>query len=247
MSEISRTSLFGKLNPIGYKSIESATLFCKVRGNPYVELAHWVAQLTQVPDSDLLRFLRHFNVDASRLARDITESLDRLPRGASSISDLSGQVEESVERGWLYGSLMFGEYQVRTGYLLIGWLKTPALRNALLAISREFAKVKVDAAIDDFSRITRGSPEEGQAPSAGAPAVDEGSGGSGTFGAAALGKQEALAKYTVDLTERARKGEIDPIVGRDGEIRKIVQILLRRRQNNPILTGEAGVGKTAAG
>jgi len=245
MSEISRTSLFGKLNPIGYKSIESATLFCKVRGNPYVELAHWVAQLVQLPDSDLLRFLRHFNVDSSRLARDITESLDRLPRGASSISDLSGQVEESVERGWLYGSLMFGAYQVRTGHLLIGWLKTPALKNALLAISREFGKVKLDAAIDDFGSITRGSPEEGQAASAGAPAVDEGTGGSSAFGAAALGKQEALAKYTVDLTERARKGEIDPIVGRDEEIRKIVQILLRRRQNNPILTGEAGVGKTA--
>ena len=154
-------------------------------------------------------------------------------------------MEESVERGWLYGSLMFGEYQVRTGYLLIGWLKTPPLKNALLAISREFSKLKVDAAIDDFGSITRGSPEEGQAPSAGAPAVDQDTGGSSTFGAAALGRQEALAKYTVDLTERARKGEIDPIVGRDEEIRKIVQILLRRRQNNPILTGEAGVGKTA--
>jgi type VI secretion system protein VasG len=245
MSEISRTSLFGKLNPISYKSIESATLFCKVRGNPYVELVHWVFQLVQVPESDLLRFLRHFSVDSSRLARDITEALDRLPRGASAISDLSGQVEESVERGWLYGSLMFGDNQVRTGYLLIGWLKTPALRNALLAISREFSKIKVDAAIEEFNSITRGSPEEGQNPSAGSATVESGNSGAGTFGAVALGKQEALAKYTVDLTERARKGEIDPIVGRDEEIRKIVQILLRRRQNNPILTGEAGVGKTA--
>lgn len=244
MSEISRTSLFGKLNPIAYKSIESATLFCKARGNPYVELAHWVAQLVQVPDSDLIRFIRHFDVDASRLARDITESLDRLPRGASSISDLSGQVEDSVERGWVYGSLMFGDSQVRTGYLLIGWLKTPPLRNALLAISREFAKVKVDAAIDEFGKIAGGSPEDSRAP-AGAATADQGTGSSGPLGAAPLGKQEALAKYTVDLTERARKGEIDPIVGRDEEIRKIVQILLRRRQNNPILTGEAGVGKTA--
>ena len=246
MSEISRTALFGKLNPIGYKSIESATLFCKLRGNPYVELVHWVYQLVQVPDTDLLRFLRHFEVDSARLARDVTESLDRLPRGATSISDLSVQVEESVERGWLYGSLMFGEYQVRTGHLLIGWLKTPSLKNALLAISREFVKVKADATIEDFARITRGSVEEGQTPSAGAPAVADGSAGLGAApGSAALGKQEALARYTVDLTERARKGEIDPIVGRDEEIRKIVQILLRRRQNNPILTGEAGVGKTA--
>ncbi len=243
MSEISRTALFGKLNPIAYKSIESATLFCKVRGNPYVELVHWVHQLLQVPDSDLLRFLRHFQIDSAHLARDITEALDRLPRGATSISDLSVQVEESVERGWLYGSLMFGEFQVRTGHLLVGWLKTPSLKNALLAISREFSKIKPEATIEEFGSVTRGSPEEGQSAAAGAPGVD--AGGAGGSSSAVLGKQEALARYTVDLTERARKGDIDPIVGRDEEIRKIVQILLRRRQNNPILTGEAGVGKTA--
>ncbi|MBN1610139.1 MAG: type VI secretion system ATPase TssH [Polyangiaceae bacterium] len=240
MSEISRAALFGKLNQIGYKSIESATLFCKMRGNPYVELSHWVYQLLQLTDSDLLRVLRHAQVDSARLARDVTESLDRLPRGASSISDLSVHVEESVERGWVYGSLLFGEQQVRTGHLVIGWLKTTALKNALFAISREFQKIKIDDTIEKFQALTRGSPEEGQAPSTGAAAS-----GDGTAAPAALGKQEALARYTVDLTERARTGEMDPIVGRDEEIRQIVQILLRRRQNNPILTGEAGVGKTA--
>jgi type VI secretion system protein VasG len=240
MSEISRAALFGKLNQTGYKSIESATLFCKMRGNPYVELSHWIYQLLQLPDSDLLRVLRHAQIDSARLARDVTESLDRLPRGASSISDLSVQVEESVERGWVYGSLLFGEQQVRTGHLVIGWLKTTGLKNALLAISREFQKIKIDDTIEKFQTLTRGSPEEGQAPSTGAAAS-----GDGAAAPAALGKQEALARYTVDLTERARKGEMDPIVGRDEEIRQIVQILLRRRQNNPILTGEAGVGKTA--
>ncbi len=245
MSEISRTALFGRLNPIGYKSIESATLFCKVRGNPYVELVHWIYQLVQVSDTDLTRFLQHFGVDTSRLARDVTEALDRLPRGATSISDLSVQVEESVERGWVYGSLMFGESQVRTGHLLIGWLKTPSLRNALLAISREFAKVKAEAAVEGFDAITRGSAEDGQFPASAAAGSDAASSTPGAGGAAPLGKQEALGRYTVDLTERARKGEMDPIVGRDEEIRRIVQILLRRRQNNPILTGEAGVGKTA--
>jgi type VI secretion system protein VasG len=245
MSEISRATLFGKLNQTGYKAIESATLFCKMRGNPYVELVHWIHQLLQLPDSDLLRFLRHFQIDSARLARDVTEALDRLPRGASSISDLSVQVEESVERGWVYGSLLFGEHQVRTGHLLVGWLRTPSLRNALLAISREFMKLKPEAAIENFRDLTRGSPEEDQSASAGAPAAGSGVSGEGSAASAALGKQEALGRYTVDLTERARRGEMDPIVGRDQEIRQIVQILLRRRQNNPILTGEAGVGKTA--
>jgi type VI secretion system protein VasG len=245
MSEISRATLFGKLNQLGYKSIESATLFCKMRGNPYVELVHWVYQLLQLSDSDLLRLLRHFQIDSARLARDVTEALDRLPRGASSISDLSVQVEESVERGWVYGSLLFGEHQVRTGHLVVGWLKTASLRNALFAISREFMKLKLDTTIEKFRDITRGSPEEGQSASAGAPAVSSGVSGEASPAPAALGKQEALARYTVDLTERARLGEMDPIVGRDEEIRQIVHILLRRRQNNPILTGEAGVGKTA--
>lgn len=243
MSEISRTALFGKLNSLGYRSIESATLFCKVRGNPYVELAHWIHQLLQLPDSDLLRLVRHFQIDSARLARDVTESLDRLPRGATAVSDLSVQVEESVERGWVYGSLLFGERRVRTGHLVVGWLKTPSLRNALLAISREFAKLKVEATVDGFREITGGSPEEAPSEAAGGAAGAEE--GGGEMSPATLGKQEALGRYTVDLTERARKGEMDPIVGRDEEIRQIVQILLRRRQNNPILTGEAGVGKTA--
>jgi type VI secretion system protein VasG len=94
VSEISRSTLFGKLGPLPYKAIESATLFCKMRGNPYVELAHWLHQLLQAPDSDLLRVIKHFQLDSARLAKDLTESLDRLPRGATAVSDLSTQVEE---------------------------------------------------------------------------------------------------------------------------------------------------------
>jgi type VI secretion system protein VasG len=244
MSEISRTTLFGKLGPLPYKAIESATLFCKMRGNPYVELAHWLHQLLQVPDSDLTRLLRHFQVDSARLARDLTDALDRLPRGATSVSDLSIHVEESVERGWVYATLAFGEGEVRSGHLVVGWLKTGSLKNALLGISKEFLKFKIDQIVEQFPQLLADSPEArsvkvlAQAP---AGAGSEG----GAISPAALGKQEALARFSTDLTERARSGEMDPIAGRDDEIRQIIQILLRRRQNNPILTGEAGVGKTA--
>src|SRR5437762_5065985 len=144
MSEINRSTLFGKLNPVAYKAIEGATVFCKLRGNPYVELVHWIQQILQTPDSDLHRIVRHFEIDASRLAKDITEALDRLPRGATSISDLSTHVENAVERGWVYATLMFGDVQLRTGYLIVGMLKTPSLRNALIAISRQFERLKVD-------------------------------------------------------------------------------------------------------
>ncbi|HEY0465486.1 MAG TPA: AAA family ATPase, partial [Polyangiaceae bacterium] len=245
MSEISRVNLFGKLNEVCYQSIESATVFCKLRTNPYVEVVHWLHQILATQDSDLQQLVRHFELDSARLAADLTSALDRLPRGASSISDLSTQVEESVERGWVYASLLFNDTRVRTGHLLIGWLKTPNLRNTLLAISKEFAKVKPDTLTENFASLVERSSETRLANAQASANRASSSDGGGAPAPAQLGKQEALARYTIDLTERARSGAMDPIVGRDEEIRQLVQILMRRRQNNPILTGEAGVGKTA--
>ena len=247
MTEISRAALFGKLNPLAYKAIESATVFCKMRGNPYVELVHWLNQILQTQDSDLHRIIRRFSLDPAGLARDLTEALDRLPRGSRSISDLSADVEEATERAWTYASLLFGEPQVRTGYLLVGILKTRGLRSALLGISRQFEKIQTDALTEGFGEICAGSPEERMMASdgfhlgAGAAPGEA----SAAMAPAQLGKQQALRQFSVDLTERAAKGELDPIVGRDEEIRQLIDILMRRRQNNPILTGEAGVGKTA--
>ena len=247
MAEIPRTSLFGKLNPMAYKAIEGAAVFCKLRGNPYVELVHWIHQILQCQDSDLHRIIKHFNIDPTRLARDVTNALDRLPRGSTSISDISSHVEDAVERGWVYGSLLFGEFQVRTGHLVIGILKTRTLSHALAGISKEFENIKIDTLTERFQQIVGGSPEAALRASDGFQAAGGAEPGeaSGAIPPAPMGKQEALRRFSVDLTERARKGEIDPIVGRDEEIRQIVDILMRRRQNNPILTGEAGVGKTA--
>src|SRR5882762_155741 len=246
MAEIRRATLFGKLNSIGYKAIEGATIFCKMRGNPNVETVHWLHQLLQVPDSDVHRILKHFQVDSSRLAADLIAPLDKLPRGATSISDFSADIPDAIERGWVFGTLMFGEYQVRTGHLIVGFLNSE-LKHKFLAISRELAKIKLETLTDNFSKIVAGSPEDalrasdGSGLSAGATPGES----SGAIPPAELGKQEALKRFTTDLTEKARKGDIDPVIGRDEEIRQCVDILMRRRQNNPILTGEAGVGKTA--
>ena len=247
MSEISRAALFGKLNSLGYKAIESATVFCKLRGNPHVEMAHWLFQILQSQDSDFHRIVRHYEVDPARLAADLTRSLDALPRGATSISDFSPHIDEAVERGWVYGTLLYKEGAVRTGHLLVGMLKTNSLRNMLYAISPEFKKLKSEALAEDLSRITSKSPEENLAAKDGSQVGGGAVPGeaSGAMAPAQMGKQEALKKFAVDLTARAREGKIDPVLGRDEEIRQIVDILMRRRQNNPILTGEAGVGKTA--
>ncbi len=247
MTDISRAALFGKLNPLAYKAIEGATTFCKLRGNPYVELVHWLHQILQVQDSDLHRIIRHYELDPARVAADFTAALDRLPRGATSISDLSPHVSDAVEQGWVYATLLFGESQVRTGHLLLGCLKGSTLRGVVHSISRQFEKVKPDALADDFSKILANSPEAALAAADGTRLGSAGAPGeaSGAMAPAQMGKQDALRQFSVDLTERARNGEIDPIVGRDSEIRQVVDVLMRRRQNNPILTGEAGVGKTA--
>ena len=247
MAEISRTALFGKLNSLAYKSVESATVFCKMRGNPYVELLHWLHMVLQLQDSDLHHIVNHYDLNPSRLASDMTSSLDSLPRGATSISDFSPHLEDAVERAWVYSTLLFKESQVRTGHMVIALLKAPGLRAILPGISSEFSKIKVEDLSDKFASIVNGSPEDALAAQDGTQVGGGAAPGeaSGAVAPAVMGKQEALAQFSVDLTETARKGSLDPILGRDDEIRQIVDILMRRRQNNPILTGEAGVGKTA--
>ncbi|PEQ14586.1 ClpV1 family T6SS ATPase [Novosphingobium sp. PC22D] len=242
MSKISRTSLFGRLDQIALKAIETATSFCKMRGNPYVELVHWVHVLLQDPQNDVAAICNHFGLDDARLSRDVVARLDSLPRGATSISDFSPQIEEAIEKGWLYASLQFSAARVRTGHLLYAMLKTPTLENALVGMSGEWRKVSADTLGDRFEEIVSGSQETSEITAAPAN-IAGGELGSGEV--PAPGGESALAKYAVDLTQKARDGEIDAIVGRDREIRQCVDILLRRRQNNPILIGEAGVGKTA--
>ncbi|MCL2894500.1 type VI secretion system ATPase TssH [Brenneria tiliae] len=233
MSEISRAVLFGKLDTLLFTSLESATAFCKLRGNPYVELTHWLHQLMQQQDGDLQQLIRHFSLDEEALSRDIVAALDKLPRGASSISDLSEHIDSAVERAWVYGSLKFGVNRIRGGHLLIGILKTRNLANVLRGISPQFDRVSADELTDRFDAIFAAGKETQQAAAAPPEA------------GSAPAQQSTLSQYGQDLTQRAREGKIDPVVGRDGEIRQMVDILMRRRQNNPLLTGEAGVGKTA--
>ena len=237
MSGISRASLFGRLNQSALKSLETAHGFCKMRGNPYVELAHWLHVLQQDPRNDLAAIRNAFAIDDAKLARDLVAALDALPRGATAVSDFAPAIEDTIERAWIYASLQFSAIRMRTGHLLFGMLQTPVLRNALFALSSEFRKIQVERLGNEFEKLTAGSGETTQADDA--PAAIGGD------AATATGSDEALARFSVDLTERARSGEIERVIGRDAEIRQVVDILLRRRQNNPILVGEAGVGKTA--
>ena len=248
MAEFKRTTLFGKLDSLAFKAADTAMTFCKMRGNPSFELVHWLHAIAQQPQSDFALLLRHYGADPSRLAADFTTALDKLPRGASGISDFSLYFDETIKQAWTYATLLYGESQVRTGHLLLAMLKTAALQSILLQISREFAKVKVEDLTENLPKLVSGSVEENLGASDGTKlgaATGDAARPGDTANAIPGAKQEALDKYAVDLTAKARHKELDPVTGRDDEIRQIVDILMRRRQNNPILTGEAGVGKTA--
>ncbi len=245
-----RSALFSKLNTVAFKAIQAAALTCKMRGNPYLDLGHMFEALISAAGSgnadanDLLVAVRAFDLDATRLVTDLTTYLDRLQRGGGSAA-LSVTFQDAVERGWLFASLRHDRSKLRTGDILLAMLNDGRLRPQLFALSAEFKKLKRDDFESRFDEILSDSDE------AAASAAGRQGGGvvpgeeSGAVAPASMGKQEALDRFTQDLTRQARDGEIDPVVGREAEVRQLVDVLMRRRQNNPILIGEAGVGKTA--
>ncbi|MER8994666.1 type VI secretion system ATPase TssH [Mesorhizobium sp. M0500] len=230
-----RKELVGKLNPLGLRAFKAAADSAKLRGNPYVELVHFIEQLVLSDRSDVQMMIADAGLDASRLTADMTRAVDKLPYGATSIEEFSDHIFHAIQEAWNLATLEFGVEEVRSAHVLLACLKTPVLEGLLSKISGEFDKIDADAVVARFADITEGSLEAGASPTVAAAEAPR----------RVPGGDSALAKYATDLTQRARDGKIDPVVGRDPEIRQIVDILMRRRQNNPILTGEAGVGKTA--
>ncbi|MQR02111.1 type VI secretion system ATPase TssH [Glaciimonas soli] len=242
---VTRHILFGKLNPTLFKGIESATAFCKLRGNPYIELAHWFNQLAQLPDTDFQRIARHFEIKPEVLDRELALALNALPTGASSISDFSHHIEAAIERAWIVATLSAGDQSIRGAWLIAALLETPELRRVFLGVLPSFAKVPTQGLLELLPAIINGSPESDEVAHDGSGLTVAVPGEASNALTAQNGSKSPLTQYCSDLTEQARAGKIDPVIGRDHEIRTMIDILLRRRQNNPLLAGEAGVGKTA--
>lgn len=237
---ITRKNLFGKLNTTLFRSIESATALCKLKGNPYVELVHWFNQLwNQEQNNDFKLIISWFHIDSNTLERELVGALTRLPGGANEIVDFSWQIEQVIERAWIYASLQCEESRIRSGQLILAILENPELRRAMLSIAPSLDRITLDTLDREFSSITASSPEVFETAQENGLAPGE------SIKAISVHQSGNLANYSTDLTAMAREGKIDPVLGRDREISTMIDILLRRRQNNPLLTGEAGVGKTA--
>jgi type VI secretion system protein VasG len=236
-------ALIGRLDKTCYDALNGATGLCHSLTNYSVEPEHFLLKLSEPADTDLARILRHYEVDSSRLTKDLTAAVGRLKTGNSGAISMSDRIPQWVESAWLIASVDYDAGRVRSGHMILALLTHKDLQQVARAASKEFQNVSVESLGKKLVEITHGSAEEREAMSlsgtASAAAAEPAAGGG-------IGRgTKALDQYTENLTAKAQAGKIDPVLGRDFEIRQVIDILTRRRQNNPILTGEAGVGKTA--
>ena len=237
-------SLIGRLDDTCRNALQGAAGLCLARTNYDVDIEHLLVKLLEVSNTDLERILKYYEINPGRLVNDLTRALDKLKTGNSRTPDFSPHLPQVFQEAWLLASIEYGAGSVRSGHVLLALLTNDGLARLAREISKEFNSISVESLRKKLTEITAGSIEDAGAKTL---AADGSSADASTNGgpAGGPGKAKALDQYTVDLTAKARSGKIDPVLGRDFEIRQVIDILTRRRQNNPILTGEAGVGKTA--
>lgn len=229
--------LIGKLNTTCRKALESAAGLCMSQTHYEVDIEHFLIKLLDLSDTDILKIFRHFEINEAHLIKDLTRAIERFKKGNARNPALSPNIPDMAENAWLTASIDFQSPLVRSGHIILSLMKNEEMARMLKSSAEGFKKISVEVLNKSLLDITSGSCEDVGPSLPGAS--DQAAGGMPAKG------DRALDQYTINLTERAKKGEIDPVLGRDFEVRQMVDILIRRRQNNPILTGEAGVGKTA--
>jgi type VI secretion system protein VasG len=238
-------ALISRLNPLCRETLEAAAGLTLSRTNYNVEVEHWLLKLLENPASDFAVILQHFDVDLGKVVNDLNRTLDRIKTGNGRAPALSPHLVKMAREAWLLASLERESAVVRSGHLLLALLQDDELSLIAKEASSQFLRVSVEKLAGSMESIASTSVEAGMAAAQQAVAAAPAQGAGAAPAVPAPPGGSALEKFCIDLTARARAGELDPVLGRDPEIRQIVDILTRRRQNNPILTGEAGVGKTA--
>jgi type VI secretion system protein VasG len=233
------------LNETCQSALQGAAGLCLSRTNYDIELEHLLVKLLEVSDTDLTKILRQYELNPSRLSKDITVAMEKLKTGNTRTPGIAREISDLIQNAWLLASVEFGEAKIRSGHLLLALLTNETLARLAREITKDFAKINVDELKENFAALTNGSSEARAAEGFSSQPMSDSGGDATAPGIAAAGKTKALDQFTIDLTARAKAGKIDPVLGRDFEVRQVIDILTRRRQNNPILTGEAGVGKTA--
>lgn len=244
MASIDLKALVGRLNGACRRALEAAAGLTLSRSHYDIEIEHWLVKLADAPDNDIAAILHHFQVDAGRVLVDLNRSLDRLKTGNERAPSMSPDVIDAIKQAWLFASIEQARSQIRTGDVLWALLADEKLALRARAATSQVIAIPAEVLGREFATITAASVEA-EGASLASPGASLSGAESAGAAPARVDDAAALDQYTVDLTARARAGEIDPVLARDVEIRQVIDILTRRRQNNPILTGEAGVGKTA--
>ena len=242
-------ALIARLNTTVRGAMEGAAGLCMSRGHYEVEVEHVLVKLMEVENTDIRRILRQFEIAPEALERELGKALDGFKTGNQRTPALSAMLPKLFEAAWGWASIEFGEAKIRSGHILVALLADAELRRLVSVSARSLEKINLETLTKNFHALTEASSEARDARALGDAGATMSGGDAGTPGAAPSGgrpsKTPNLDQYCVNLTQRAREGKLDPVLGRDSEIRLMIDVLTRRRQNNPILTGEAGVGKTA--
>ncbi len=238
-------TLISKLNSTCRQAAERAASLCMARGNYEVDLEHLLLALLEHPAADIHVVGKRCGISPTGLERELNQEIDRFKTGNTRTPVFSTHILKLLEQAWLIASLDARLPRIRSGHLLLALLTEPELSQLAFRGAKLLSKVRLDELKHNFDKMTEGSAEAAEVSGLATPA-ESGEGDDPLLaGGAAGGKTPALDQFTTNLTQRARDGKVDPVIGRDAEIRQVIDILMRRRQNNPILTGEAGVGKTA--
>ena len=235
MITVDLKALLNKLNRYCSRSLEAAAGLCVSRGNYEVTIEHLLLTFIEDPEYDVQHILRHFDVEVSRVQRGLQHAVEEAKTGNPRRPVFSPLLIEWIQEAWLPASIEMGLGEIRSGVLMAVLVTNPR-RYAHNLYSDLLSTVPAETLRRDFRTITAGSREEA------AMMIAERAAAPDTRGPR---DETALGRFTIDFTGRARAGEIDPVFCRDREIRQMIDILGRRRKNNPIAVGEAGVGKTA--
>ncbi len=240
MININLKSLVDKMSPYMRDSLEGAAGLCLAHSQYNVELEHWLLKLLDISDTDFVTLLEKHDVNPGSVAKQLAGTISRFRSGSSRPAALAPSIVEAAKNAWMLASVDYAQPVVSSGHLLAALLLEDSTRRQLLESCPELKEIAPES-IRETARAIFGTTGETDSLVRGNEPGSEG----GQAGPVSASKTPALDKYTVNLTERAQSGQIDPVLGRDEEIRQCIDILTRRRQNNPIMTGEAGVGKTA--
>lgn len=248
MSDILVETVANKLTTVSYECLEKAMRLTKSSGHRHLEILHWLYYLIRDENTDLTHILRHYGIDLGAVHADLQQAISDLKINQTELPSMSAPFQEALERAWFEGTLRFGDYKIRSAYVLLAVMGDKSSWRQLCRYSSALETLNKDEIIREFESIAGASSETGARPIDGSGPKAAAGAAPGEAAEASPGSgvgEDALTQFTVDFTARARADEFDPIVGRDEEIRQVIDVLMRRRQNNPILTGEAGVGKTA--